>query len=104
MDATPDQGQLRPDQPEESIGGLGLQMRMMVRAFLASPERNRLLALCLLVFLIILATAYGQVQLNAWNQPFYNALADRDLPGFLNQLVVFLIIAGGLLALNVTQT
>ena len=104
METPPDQGQPRPDQPEESIGGLGVQLNMMFRAFLASPERNRLLFLSVLVFVIILATAYGQVQLNAWNQPFYNALADRNLPEFLNQLIVFLVIAGILLALNVTQT
>ena len=103
MEAPPDQGQVRPDQPEESVGGLGVQVRMMVRAFMASPERNRLLFLTVVVFLIILATAYGQVQLNAWNQPFYNSLADRNLPEFLRQLVNFLIIAGLLLVLNVTQ-
>ena len=76
---------------------------MMMRAFLASPERNKLVLLSVAVFVIILATAYGQVQLNAWNQPFYNSLADRNLPEFLQQLVAFLIIAGVLLVLNVTQ-
>ncbi|TIL71803.1 MAG: ABC transporter ATP-binding protein/permease, partial [Mesorhizobium sp.] len=42
--------------------------------------------------------------LNRWNQPFYDALARRDLPGFLHQLMVFAAIAGGLLVLNVGQT
>ena len=40
-------------------------------------------------------------QLNAWNQPFYNALERRDLHGFFVQLVIFCIIAGALLLLNV---
>ena len=39
-----------------------------------------------------------QVQLNAWNQPFYDALQRRDLPGFLRQLGVFFGIAGVLFA------
>ena len=34
-------------------------------------------------------TAYVQIRLNAWNQPFYNALANRDLPGFFQQLGFF---------------
>ena len=49
------------------------------------------------------ATAFGQIRLNAWNQPFYNALERRDLHGFFVQLVIFCIIAGALLLLNVAQ-
>jgi putative ATP-binding cassette transporter len=31
------------------------------------------------LFLIIAATAYGQIRLNSWNQPFYDALSHREL-------------------------
>jgi putative ATP-binding cassette transporter len=41
--------------------------------------------------------------LNAWNQPFYNALTRKDLTEFFDQLAVFGMIAGGLLVLNVAQ-
>ncbi|MBN9272099.1 MAG: ABC transporter ATP-binding protein/permease, partial [Mesorhizobium sp.] len=49
-------------------------------------------------------TTIGQVLLNRWNQPFYDALARRDMQGFLRQLLIFAAIAGGLLMLNVSQT
>jgi putative ATP-binding cassette transporter len=56
-----------------------------------------------LIFFVIVATAYGQIRLNRWNQPFYDALARRDFHGFVMQLGVFAVIAGGLLILNVVQ-
>ncbi|TIL80519.1 MAG: ABC transporter ATP-binding protein/permease, partial [Mesorhizobium sp.] len=52
----------------------------------------------------IVATSIGQVLLNRWNEPFYDALARRDMQGFLHQLLVFAAIAGGLVVLNVGQT
>jgi putative ATP-binding cassette transporter len=55
------------------------------------------------IFLVIVATTYGQIRLNSWNQPFYDALAHRDFYGFLTQLGVFAAIAGLLLVLNVGQ-
>ncbi len=82
---------------------LAPQMLMMCRTFWGSPERNKVLLLGLAIVAVIGATAFGQVRLNAWNQPFYNALAHRDLGGFLDQLKVFAVIAGGLLILNVAQ-
>ncbi|MGO9682147.1 MAG: ABC transporter ATP-binding protein/permease, partial [Beijerinckiaceae bacterium] len=45
----------------------------------------------------------GQIRLNSWNQPFYDALSRRDFPRFLVQLGVFGIVAGALLVLNVGQ-
>jgi putative ATP-binding cassette transporter len=55
------------------------------------------------VFLVIAVTAYGQIRLNRWNKPFYDALSHRDFKEFLAQLGVFVIIAGALLILNVAQ-
>jgi vitamin B12/bleomycin/antimicrobial peptide transport system ATP-binding/permease protein len=89
----------------DSVVGLRLapQMSMMFRTFWASPQRNRILLLGLALVGVIGSTAFGQVKLNAWNQPFYDALSHKDLHGFLNQLVVFGYIAGGLLILSVAQ-
>ena len=78
-------------------------MGMMFRALWASRVRNVLIALAVSLFLIIAATAYGQIRLNTWNQPFYDALSHRNFAQFLRQLGVFGIIAGALLALNVAQ-
>src|SRR6202034_4505517 len=36
--------------------------------------------------------------------PFYDALARKNLDAFVEQLLVFLVIAAGLLSLNVAQT
>ena len=76
----------------------------MIPAFWASRQRNRLLMLAFALVAVIVATAYAQIRLNAWNQPFYNALTRKDVPGFIQQLGVFGELAGILLGLNVAQT
>jgi vitamin B12/bleomycin/antimicrobial peptide transport system ATP-binding/permease protein len=53
--------------------------------------------------LVISATAYGQIRLNRWNKPFFDALSRRDLRDFLFELGVFCVIAVCLLVLNVAQ-
>ncbi len=88
---------------EDPSSRLVPQLWMMFRALWASPVRNRLMLLGMAVLVVVAATAYGQIRLNSWNQPFYNALAHRDLGQFIVQLGVFALIAGVLLALNVGQ-
>jgi vitamin B12/bleomycin/antimicrobial peptide transport system ATP-binding/permease protein len=95
--------QPRGDDPDERGAGLLSQLGMMTGALFASGVRNTLFLLGGLIFLVIVATAYGQIRLNRWNQPFYDALAHRDFHGFMVQLGVFCVIAGGLLVLNVGQ-
>ena len=92
-----------PNLEEIAQAGLWPQMDMMRRALWASPVRNALLTLAICIFCIVAATAYGQIRLNGWNQPFYDALSHRNLHEFLVQLGVFGIIAGALLVLNVAQ-
>ncbi len=89
----------------EEIANSGLvpQLGMMARALWAAPVRNTLFWLSGALFLVIAVTAYGQIRLNNWNQPFYDALSRRDFEQFLLQLGVFGVIAGALLALNVAQ-
>jgi putative ATP-binding cassette transporter len=83
--------------------GLIAQSLLLYRAFLASPQRNRLFLLGGGLVAVIGMTAYGQIRLNAWTQPFYDALERKDLLAFGVQLGVFALIASGLLILNVTQ-
>jgi len=100
----PDDRSTSPTDPEEiAQAGLLPQMRMMTGALWDSPLRGVLIVLAGCLFLIIAATAYGQIRLNSWNQPFYDALSHRNLGEFMEQLGVFGIIAGALLALNVAQ-
>src|SRR5450631_3541134 len=90
--------------PEEiAQQGLGPQLKMVIAALWASPVRNRLLLLGTSLCLVIIATAYGQIRLNSWNQPFYDALSRRNMGQFLTQLGVFAVIGGTLLSLNVGQ-
>jgi vitamin B12/bleomycin/antimicrobial peptide transport system ATP-binding/permease protein len=89
----------------EEIANSGLlpQLAMMARALWAAPVRNTLFWLSGALFLVVAVTAYGQIRLNTWNQPFYDALSRRDFAQFLAQLGVFGLIAGALLVLNVGQ-
>ncbi|RWK41686.1 ABC transporter ATP-binding protein/permease [Mesorhizobium sp.] len=80
------------------------QLATIRLALAKSPIRKQLLWGCLGIVAVIVATAIGQVLLNRWNEPFYDALARRDMQGFLHQLLVFAAIAGGLVVLNVGQT
>src|SRR5579872_2402568 len=79
------------------------QLDMMIRALWASPARGAILGITAAAVVVIVVTAYGQVRLNRWNQPFYDALSRREMREFAFQLIVFAIIAGTLLVLNVGQ-
>ncbi|TGQ67383.1 ABC transporter ATP-binding protein/permease [Mesorhizobium sp. M00.F.Ca.ET.186.01.1.1] len=80
------------------------QLTTIRQALAGSPVRNWLLWTSLGILAVIIATSIGQVLLNRWSQPFYDALARRDMEAFLHQLLVFAMIAGGLLVLNIGQT
>jgi putative ATP-binding cassette transporter len=79
------------------------QLAMMCRALMASPVGKTLIWLLLGILLVVVATTYGQIRLNRWSKPFYDALSRRDFRDFLYQLAVFFFIAGILLVLNVAQ-
>ncbi len=79
------------------------QLSLIVRALLGSPAGKRLLLLAGALLLVIVATTYGQIRLNRWNKPFYDALSRRDFMDFFYQLGVFFVIAAVLLILNVAQ-
>ncbi|TIR46375.1 MAG: ABC transporter ATP-binding protein/permease, partial [Mesorhizobium sp.] len=65
------------------------QLATIRLALAKSPIRKQLLWACLGIVAVIVATSIGQVLLNRWNEPFYDALARRDMQGFLHQLLVF---------------
>jgi len=93
------------DAEEVANARLVPQLEMMARALLAAPVRNTLFMLSGSIFFVIAATAYGQIRLNSWNQPFYDALSHRNFTEFLYQLGIFGLIAGiilGSLALNLS--
>jgi len=76
---------------------------MITRATFGSPVGKTLVTLVAALVIVIVVTAYGQIRLNQWNKPFYDALSRRDLRDFFYELGVFFLIAGCLLVLNVAQ-
>ena len=71
-----------PDVHEVARAGVAAQAGMIYRAIFASPVGRRLVVLLTALVIAILATTYGQIVLNRWNQPFYDAITRRDLNGF----------------------
>ncbi len=99
----PSEQSARAAAEEADSSGLLRQLGMMTRALRGSPVARALVFLVVLTVVIIIATAYCQIELNRWNKPFYDALSRRDLRDFVYQLGVFFIIVGVLLVLNVAQ-
>ena len=87
MNEAPDTGGTT-ELAETAQAGVTSQARMILRAILASPSGKRVIVLATALVIAILITSYGQVILNDWNQPFYDALTRRDLNEFLYQLGV----------------
>ncbi|MGA2187929.1 MAG: ABC transporter ATP-binding protein/permease [Steroidobacteraceae bacterium] len=83
--------------------GVAQQVGQIFRAIFSSPVGKKLMLLIASIVVVVVLTAYGQILLNHWNKPFYDAISRRDLRDFLYQLTVFFLIAGFLLALNVVQ-
>jgi putative ATP-binding cassette transporter len=103
---TQEQASVLPQEEHHAHGGfrnLVQQFRIFLTVLWSSEGRNALTLLTIAIIAVICITAGGQIALNAWNKPFYDAIESRNLPAFGYQLLVFLGIAGGLLALNVAQ-
>jgi putative ATP-binding cassette transporter len=80
------------------------QFLSLVRALRGSRYRRRLGLLAIGIVIVICANTAGQIRLNLWQRDFYDAIELRYMAGFITQLLVFAVIAGGLLALVVAQT
>jgi putative ATP-binding cassette transporter len=89
--------------PNEPIDGVISQISGMIAALWASHQRNKTIMLFIALVGVVGATAYAQIRLNAWNQPFFDAVAHKNISGFLSQLGAFGELAGILLVLNVAQ-
>ena len=86
------------------FGGFVAQFKTMFQVLRASSGRAGLFWLDVGLIGVIAATAYWQIELNAWNKPFYDALSRRHLPDFSRSSACSRKIAGALLVLNVAQT
>jgi vitamin B12/bleomycin/antimicrobial peptide transport system ATP-binding/permease protein len=93
----------QPGRFESGFYGFLQQFFDYLRVLWSSAGKGRLTLLTVATITAIIATVVGQVRLNAWNKPFYDAIQQKDLPTFFRQLLVFLTIAAILLVLNVAQ-
>ena len=101
-DANPDHAGHTPE-GEQAHTGLVRQLGMVLRAIHASPVGRTLIWTVIGIVLVVVVTAYGQIRLNRWNKPFFDALSRRDFTDFIFQLSVFFLIVICLLVLNVLQ-
>lgn len=79
------------------------QVADLARLLRTGRRGRHIIARVLALVTVISATALAQILLNAWNEPFYDALTHKDFKAFLTQIGVFAVLAGGLLVLNVGQ-
>jgi putative ATP-binding cassette transporter len=71
--------------------------------YFRSEDRWRGRSLLASVIAIELSIVAINVALNWWNARFYNAVQDRDWDGFVNELMVFCLLAAGYIVLAVYQ-
>jgi putative ATP-binding cassette transporter len=91
------------DLGEAARAGPLTQAGMIYRAVFASSVGRRIIVLLAALVIAILVTSYGQIVLNRWQQPFYDAITRRDVNDFLYQLGVYCAIVSTLLFLDVAQ-
>jgi putative ATP-binding cassette transporter len=89
---------------EERARGVVSRLLTLAGALRTSPQRSIIALLAAGLLLVIIATTVVQLRLNAWNKPFYDAIAAKDVQSFVIQLGIFAIIAGTLTVLNAFQT
>ena len=58
------------------------QIMWMALGLWPSRQRNKILMLIVALVGVVAATAYMQVRLNAWNKPFSNSPANKDVAEF----------------------
>lgn len=100
--ADPSGAEAAGDEPRLNLR-LRRQIGDLFKAFRGSPVAPKLAVLIAAIVVVVGATAFGQIELNRWNKPFFDALSRRDFGDFLVQLGWFFVIVGGLLVLNVAQ-
>jgi vitamin B12/bleomycin/antimicrobial peptide transport system ATP-binding/permease protein len=93
-----------PAATPETGGGVVAQLMVLARTLRTSRYRYRLGLLAAGIVLVICANAGGQIRLNSWQGAFYDAIEQRHVAAFITQLLVFAVIAGGLLVLVVALT
>ncbi len=88
--------------PEER--SVWADVRMLLAALGGAPHGRTIKALALAILAVLAANMVGQVALNRWQGAFFDAIERKDTAQLGAQLLLFVGIAGALLALVVAQT
>ncbi|MGO9170514.1 MAG: ABC transporter ATP-binding protein/permease [Rhodomicrobium sp.] len=89
-----------PEIPEST----GTQLRMLWQIILDPHAKRELTRFAGAITVVIALNAVAQIRLNDWQGSIYDAIGQREVPVFLRQVGVFLVIVSVLLCLNVAQT
>jgi vitamin B12/bleomycin/antimicrobial peptide transport system ATP-binding/permease protein len=92
---------LPPDAPGDRLSA---QLKSFLQALRRAQTRKRLMLLAGGVVGVVCANAVGQLLLNKWQGTFWDAVGQRDVTVFIEQLMVFTAIIAGLLVFGVAQT
>lgn len=97
-------GEYRPPTIEYEGRSAAAESWTLLRALWHSRYRLRIALLAVGIVAVLAGNMFGQIRLNKWHGSFFDALEQQNLAAFGNQLLIFLMIIGGLLALVVGQT
>ena len=75
----------------------------LTKPYWNSEERWSARGLLAVIVALNLGLVYVNVQLNLWNNDFYNTLQNKDMDGFSHQLMKFAVIAGAYIVIAVYQ-
>ncbi len=76
----------------------------LLRTMWGSRYRVKIALLTAGIVAVLVGNMFGQIKLNEWHGAFFDALEQQNLGAFGAQLLIFLAIVAGLLALVVGQT
>jgi putative ATP-binding cassette transporter len=82
----------------------GRDLALFARVLRRAPGGQHVMAIFATTIVVTIGNMIAQVRLNEWNGQFFDALARKELSGFIRDLWTFLIIIAILLALTVAQT
>ena len=103
MDASNERSQPPNQLVTAASDGVIPQVLSLWHALRASRHRRTVGLLAAGIVLVVCLNTIGQIRLNVWQRDFYDALEQKHFAAFATQLLVFGVIAGGLLVLVVSQ-
>lgn len=76
---------------------------LLLKPFLSGPQRWLNIAFLAAIFALVVAGVQVSVLLNKWNAAFYNALQDRNIQAFYDQIITWVILFTASLTAGVAQ-